>query len=334
MNRNQRRVMPWSLRLTSVMTALLVAALAPAQTPPGRPATPPPSPFGIRPPRPLPANVIGDLNVRYGEAADTANLLDVYRPRNATGPLPAVVWIHGGAWFLGDKLPCRALPLVDHGFAVVSINYRLSSAAPYPAQIEDCKGAVRFIRAHAAEYHIDPDRIGVWGESAGGHLAAVLGTSGGAAAVEGTVGGNLGQSSRVQCVCDWFGPTDLTQFQAQAVAAHHPANGFDAYIMRAFLGGPPEEHADLIELANPIHFLSHGRPATVPPFLIMHGDRDRTVPLGQSQLLADALVQAGASATFRVVTGLGHGFPFGRDDVGPVTLAFFRAQLRPAANHP
>ena len=306
---------------------------------------PPPTGFrlaGLRQPPPrVPPDVAATFDVRYGEAANSANLLDVYRPKDAAGPLPCVVWIHGGAWFAGDKRVCRALPLVEHGFVVVSINYRLTSSAPYPAQIQDCKGAVRFLRAHAAEYGIDPNRIGAWGESAGGHLAALLGTSGGAAAVEGTVGGNASQSSRVQCVVDWFGPTDLTRFTDQATAAHHPVNRFDAFVMRAFVGGTPEEHLDVIQLANPIRFLPVVGPAAavatataavaLPPFLIMHGTNDRTVPIGQSQLLADALKAAGGSATFRIIDGLGHGFPMSRSDVGPVTMAFFEQQLKPAA---
>ena len=285
--------------------------------------------------RPVPPNVAANFDVRYGDAANTANLLDVYRRKDlGDGPMPAVVWIHGGAWFLGDKVPCRALPLIDHGFVIASVNYRLTSAAPFPAQIQDCKGAVRFLRAHAAEYHIDPARIGVWGESAGGHLAALMGTSGGAAELEGTVGGNLDQSSRVQCVCDWFGPTDLTQFTAEATANGHPPGRFDNYIMRLFLGGDPAAHMDLVALANPLHFLPAGKAADVPPFLIMHGSRDRTVPVAQSQLLADALVHGGVPTTFRVVVGLGHGFPTGREDVGPVTLDFFERTLARPTTRP
>ena len=280
------------------------------------------------PPR-VPSNVVADFDVRYGEVTDGGQSMDVYRRRDAVGErLPCVVWVHGGAWFVGDKRPCKALPLIDSGFVVASVNYRLSSAAPYPAQIHDCKGAIRYLRAHAAEYHIDPDRIGVWGESAGAHLAILLGTSGGNAQLEGTVGGNAGVSSRVQAVVDWFGPTDLTQFADQAAAAHHPPGRFLTFAVRAFVGGEPTEHMDLIALANPIRFLPPtGR--DVPPFLIMHGDRDRTVPVAQSRLLDDALKAAGVPETFRVVAGLGHGFPFARADVGPVTLAFLKEQLRP-----
>ena len=284
----------------------------------------------------LPSNVVADIDVRYGPAADTGNLLDVYRRKDGpAGPRPAVVWIHGGAWFLGDKWPCRALPLIDDGFVVVSLDYRLSSAAPYPAQIQDCKGAVRFLRAHAEQFHLDPDRIGVWGESAGGHLAALLGTSGGNAALEGTVGGNPDQSSRVQAVCDWFGPTDLTRFEAEADAAHHPPGRWDQFIINAFFGGDPHQHMDLVALSNPLHFLPPGRLADVPPFLIMHGDRDRVVPIAQSELLADALQAGGVPTTFRVIAGLGHGFPVGRADVGPVTVDFFRRTLHPTPlTHP
>ncbi len=301
---------------------LLTACLAAA------PATRPAAPRLRRPA--LPSNVVADLDVAYGGPAEPADLLDVYRRRDApVAALPAVVWVHGGAWFLGDKWPCRALPLIDHGFVVVSVNYRLSSAAPFPAQIQDCKGAIRFLRSHAAQYHIDPARIGAWGESAGGHLVALLGTSGGDAALEGTVGGNLDQSSRVQAVCDWFGPTDLTQFTAEATANGHPPGRFDAYIIRALFGGDPLQHLDLVAQSNPLHYLPPGKLAGVPPFLIMHGDRDRTVPLAQSQLLADALTAGGVPTTFKVIAGLGHGFPTGRSDIGPVTLDFFQRTLHP-----
>jgi acetyl esterase/lipase len=329
---NRPRPVPNS-RLIPLLS-LLVLALSATAARADAPAAPTtrPTPFTFSHPRPLPAGVAADLDVRYGEAPDAANTLDVYRPRNATGPLPCVVWIHGGAWFLGDKQPCPALAGVPDGFVAVSVNYRLSSAAAYPAQIQDCKGAIRFLRAHAAEYHIDPDRIGAWGESAGGHLAALLGTSGGSAEVEGSVGGNLGQSSRVQAVCDWFGPTDLAQFAAQAIAGGHPVGPFDHYVIRAFFGGAPEDHLDLVTLANPIHYLPTDRPARgLPEFLIMHGDRDRTVPLAQSRLLADALTKAGGTVTLRVVPGLGHGFPLSRSDVGPVTLQFFQRTLGPRA---
>src|SRR5205085_165270 len=136
------------------------------------------------------------------------NRLDLYLPEKAQGRLPVVVWIHGGAWRAGSKDHCPAVPLTAKGFAVASINYRFSQHAVFPAQIEDCKAAIRWLRANADKYHLDPDHIGAWGASAGGHLVALLGTSGNKKELEGK-GGNLEQSSKVQCVIDWFGPTDL-----------------------------------------------------------------------------------------------------------------------------
>jgi len=224
--------------------------------------------------------------------------LDLYLPAQGTN-LPLVVWIHGGAWLAGSKERCRALPLLKDGFAVASINYRLSQHAIFPAQLEDCKAAVRWLRANAHAYGIDPDRIGVWGESAGGHLAALLGTTGDA--TEFDTGGNLNVSSRVQAVCDWFGPTDFTQMNKfPAVQDHDAPDSPEARL----IGGPIHENKDKAQRANPITYVSKDD----PPFLIMHGDKDRLVPLNQSELLAEALKRAGVQVTFRVVHGAGHGF--------------------------
>ena len=163
--------------------------------------------------------IIRDL--KYGEAPDYANLLDIYLPPKAEGAMPLVIWIHGGCWAGGDKpdpfvvnrMVCRMVP---RGYVIASINYRLLHEAIFPAQIYDCKGAIRWLRAHAARYHIDPNRVGVAGLSAGGHLAALLGTSGGVKDLEGTVGGNLDQSSSLQAVCDDCGPTDFIKYFEQA----------------------------------------------------------------------------------------------------------------------
>ena len=127
----------------------------------------------------------------YVENGHARNKLDLYLPKDAKGPLPVVVWVHGGAWRAGSKDGCRAAWLTGKGYAVASINYRLSQHAVFPAQIEDCKAAIRWLRANAGKYHFDPDHIGVWGESAGGHLVALLGTTGGAKELEGK-GGNAG----------------------------------------------------------------------------------------------------------------------------------------------
>ena len=190
---------------------------------------------------------------------------------------------------------------MSDGYAVASINYRLSHEAIFPAQIHDCKGAVRWLRAHAGEYGLDPARVGAWGDSAGGHLVALLGTSGDVAELEGTVGGNGEQSSRVQAVCDWFGPTDMLQIGGFPSDIDH--NGPDSPEARLF-GGPIHEKRDLVTQANPITYIR----ADAPPFLIVHGDRDPIVPLHQSELLADALRAAGVPVRLITVAGAGHGF--------------------------
>ncbi len=244
------------------------------------------------------ATVLRDLT--YAVQDGRPLTLDLYLP-HISGTRPLVVWVHGGAWYEGSKEHCLAVPLTEHGYAVASINYRLSHEAIFPAQIHDCKGAVRWLRAHAAEYRLDPDRFGAWGDSAGGHLVALLGTSGDVAELEGTVGGNLGQSSRVQAVCDWYGPTDMLQMSSAPSEIDHDAP--DSAEARLF-GGPIHEKRDLVRLANPVTFLC----PDAPPFLIVHSDADPIVPLRQSEILADALRAAGVPVTFLTVVGAGHGF--------------------------
>jgi acetyl esterase/lipase len=149
----------------------------------------------------------------YG-GSGTSNLLDLYLPAKSAEPVPLVIWIHGGGWESGSKEAWPAIFLVDKGFAVASSNYQLSPEASFPAQIYDCKAAVRWLRANAKTYRIDPERFGSWGGSAGGHLAALLGTSSEDKTLERPVGRHPKVSSRVQAVCDWFGPTDLEQLAA------------------------------------------------------------------------------------------------------------------------
>ena len=227
--------------------------------------------------------------------------LDLYLPANSTGPVPTVVWVHGGAWYEGDKSCCCAAFLATRGCAVASVNYRLSGEALFPAQIHDVKGAVRWLRAHADEYRLDPLRFGAWGDSAGGHLVALLGTSYGVPELEGVVGGHLEQSSRVQAVCDWFGPTDMLQIGDRPSEPDH--YGPDSAEARLF-GGPVHARRELVTLANPI---THVGP-DAPPFLIQHGDQDPIVPYHQSEILADALRSVGVPVTLEIVRGAGHGF--------------------------
>jgi acetyl esterase/lipase len=278
----------------------------------------------------VPSHVNRFIDVRYGNGPGKSNLLDVYLPDHVEpGQVyPLVVWIHGGAWLAGDKQGLPQVPMLSHGFVVVSINYRLSQQSVFPAQIQDCKGAIRFLRAHARQYHIDPNKVGVWGASAGGHLAALLGTSGGSTELEGNVGRNLDQSSRVQAVCDWFGPTDLTQFTDQARAAGISKTTPGAAPIVQLFGGNLQDKKDLLRLANPIWFVSKKSASALPPFLIMHGDKDKMVPVAQSQILADALKKISASVDMRVISGAGHGNGFATSAVGNTVLDFFESKLK------
>lgn len=236
------------------------------------------------------------LDVPYVKDGHERQKLDLFLPQKADSPAPVVVWIHGGAWKGGDKRRNPAVALVPKGYAAVGINYRLSQHATMPAQIEDCKAAIRWLRANAKQYHLDPDRIGVWGASAGGHLVALLGTAGDVKELEGSLG-NADQSSRVQCVVDWFGPSD---FMAMGRSQESP----DAPVAQ-LLGGPLSQKADAAKLASPVTHVSKDD----PPFLIMHGDKDNVVGVRQSNILADKLKETGVDVHLEVLEGAGHGGP-------------------------
>ena len=244
-----------------------------------------------------------DLQYAYLSAK---NRLDLYLP-NWHERRPLIVWVHGGAFRMGDKADGIGfvLDLRERGYAVASVNYRLSDEALFPAQIHDVKAAVRWLRAHADQYRLDPDRFGAWGPSAGGHLVAMLGTSAGVAELEGAALGNDEQSSTVQAVVDWFGPTDFLQMERQAVPGstfrHDPADSPESQLV----GGPIQQRPAEVARANPITYVTRNRPT--PPFLIQHGTRDPLVPPGQSQLLYDALVAAGKQAQLDLLEGEGHG---------------------------
>jgi acetyl esterase/lipase len=224
--------------------------------------------------------------------------LDLYLPAKSTGVRPLVVWIHGGGWTGGSKNQINAAPLLASGYAVASVEYRFSQDAVFPAQTEDCKAAVRWLRAHAAEYELDPKHIGAWGASAGGHLVALLGTTGETRVFD--KGENLDQSSAVQCVLDWFGPTDFLHWGADTTTF----NRVDSLVSR-LLGGPVPEKQELARQASPLYFVS----SKSAPFLIMQGDVDTLVPLHQSELLNEALKKAGVPSELIVLKGSGHGGP-------------------------
>ena len=239
--------------------------------------------------------------IRYGTGGEKPLLMDIFYPLAAKAPMPVVVWIHGGG-FRDPNLTRKYRPepelavLAKMGFFIASVDYRLCFEAKYPAQIQDVKCAVRYLRAHAKKYQIDPDRIGVWGESAGGVLASTLGVSGGVAEFEGE-GGWEGVSSDVQAVCQWYATTDM-----RLPAVLHGENPDTAY--GKLFEKPMPRIMDQVWRASPLSHIHRG----MPPFLIMHGDADRLVPQGQSLIFYHALKIIEADAQFISVPGQGHGF--------------------------
>jgi acetyl esterase/lipase len=236
----------------------------------------------------------------YAQAGEYGLCLDLYVPDDVSGPCPLVVWVHGGAFRMGDKANPIALPLVGRGYAVASINYRLSQEAIFPAQIHDCKAAVRWLRAHAGAYNLDGEHVGAWGDSAGGHLVTMLGTTGDVVELEGDLG-NLDHSSRVQAVCDWYGPSDFLRMNDVPGTMDHDAPDSPE---SQLIGAPIQGNPDLVARANPITYVT----PDAPPFLIMHGDQDLTVLPNQSEFLYRALVADGVESELVILPGLGHGF--------------------------
>ena len=248
--------------------------------------------------------------------------LDIYSPKSITEPLPVVLWIFGNRWSRGNKDHPPPLNLVSHGYIIVSIEYRLSGEAPFPAAIEDCKAAVRWIRANAAAYHFDPDHIGAWGHSAGGHLAALLGTSGGIEELEGA-GDNATVSSRVQAVCDMAGPSDIVQFYDAVSNSNDEMARVAKSSIEQFLGGTVDQQRAKAIAASPTTYVSKDD----PPFLIIHGENDMSIPVSQSELLASKLKAAGVKVTLIVAGGRGHGI--GGPAFAPEITSFFDKYLKP-----
>jgi acetyl esterase/lipase len=244
-----------------------------------------------------------ERDVVYGQAGGVDLKLDIYHPKRPVGGAqPVAVYVHGGGWTKGDKslgAGMLALPeLLKRGYLVVAINYRLAPEFKFPAQIEDVKCAIRYLRAHAGELNLDPQRIGVWGGSAGGHLVALLGTTDESARFD-TSGGWTNQSSRVQAVVDMFGPTDLT------LAASRGLSNVGQNVFGAKSAADP-----ILKRASPVAYVSKDDPS----FLFLHGDHDLLVPLRQSQILHERLTAAGVPSTLVVVTNAAHGFaPAGGD---------------------
>jgi acetyl esterase/lipase len=267
-------------------------------------------------------------DVTYAVAGPEKLQLDVAMPA-APGPHPAVVCLHGGAWRSGSRkdlsrasrwydfgIPGKSLleVLAARGFVAVSVGYRFAPDNKFPAQIEDAKTAVRFLRANAEKFGIDPDRIAALGFSSGGHLAALLGTADESAGFEGKLYPE--QSSRVQCVVDFFGPSDLTLYTETP--------WIEWAYFAPLLGGRSRDHMELYKRASPIEYVSNGD----PPFLIVQGTADLLVPAIHSERLHEKLTAAGVESKLVTVKGKGHGW--GGEDAARTTetaIRFLSEQL-------
>jgi acetyl esterase/lipase len=244
--------------------------------------------------------------------------LDLHQP--AAGESKLVVWIHGGGWRSGSKDRCPVTWLTGHGYSVASISYRLTDKATFPAQIHDCKAAVRWLRANAEKFGYSTNWIVVAGSSAGGHLAALMGTSGDVADLEGTVGGNFDQSSRVDAVVDFYGATDFV-LRSKTQPSRANKEGSVVYLL---LGGGADQK---VELAKAASAAFHVTPDD-PPFLILHGDKDNKVLLDQSQRIVDVYQKAGLPITLHVLEGSGHGGDeFYQGDRRRLTVEFLKQHL-------
>jgi acetyl esterase/lipase len=248
--------------------------------------------------------VVVTPDVEYGNPGDRPLLLDLYSPREPGQPLPAIVFIHGGSWRGGKKEDYRsyATYFAQRGYVCASVQYRLSKEAPFPAAVHDAKAAIRFIRANAKSLGVDPQRIGVAGGSAGGHLAMMVGFSSDIASLDGN-SGHPGVSSRVQCVVNLYGPTDMTTPYAQRVSTTNPA-------VKAFFAGTYQEQPELYRAGSPIQYVSPDD----PPTLIMHGTVDELVPINQADILATKLAEVGVPYIYDRLPG----WPHSMDTARPV----------------
>jgi acetyl esterase/lipase len=246
----------------------------------------------------LHAQIDTTKNIVYAEVGNKKLLLDLYMPSGKKEPY-LIVWVHGGAWRSGSK---ESPPpgLLPYGYALASINYRLSEEAIFPAPVHDIKASVRFLRANAKKYGYRSDKIIIWGSSAGGHLAALTGTTNNDKELEGNIGANLTESSSIQVILDFYGPSNfmtiLNQSTPHGLSVRVPA-------LKLLLGKPVEEVPELAKKASPVYQVD----PSDPPMLIVHGDQDIQVPINQSLELMAAYKKNNLVVQFESISGAGHG---------------------------
>jgi acetyl esterase/lipase len=270
-------------------------------------------------------------NVPYADVSPS-QILDIWIPETGEAPYPLVVFVHGGAFMMGDKSMdiAHVADVLEAGYAAAGIDYRLSGEALFPAAVQDVKAAVRFLRANAAEYGLDPEAFAAWGASAGGNLVSMIGTTGDQQTVlDDPSLGNPDVSSAVDAVVAWFPPVDFLQMAGQfqelypaACAGEPPSADSPDSPESKYLGSPVQEVPELAAAANPISYIATA--TELPVFAIAAGDSDCLVPHQQSMLLHDALAAAGAQTSLTIVPGAGHGDPLIAETVTPDVLAMLK----------
>lgn len=267
----------------------------------------------------VPADVLLERGIEYTNPDQQHLQLNLARPKNSTKPAPAILCIHGGGFRAGNREGYNPLliKLAQHGFVAVTITYRLAPKYPFPAAVHDSKAAVRWLRAHAADYQIAPDRIGVTGDSAGGHLAQFLGVTAGLSQFEGD-GGNPGSSSAVQCVVNRYGPSDFTKSYGKSVDA--------AEVLPLFLGGNLETARHQHILSSPLNWVT----PQAAPTLLLHGTEDKYVAYEQALWMRDRLQACDVPVELLTLEGAGHGFK-GADAerAEGALIQFFEKNLHP-----
>jgi acetyl esterase/lipase len=262
-------------------------------------------------------------NITYATHEDRDLQLDFYLPNTYDKPLPIVIWIHGGGWVGGERSPCPIARLATRGYAVASVSYRLSQGKKtevFPAALHDCKAAVRWLRVNAWRFGCDPDRIGVWGASAGGHIAALVGSVQDDAELEGSVGITT-VSSRVQAVCLLFPATDLVNLEEE-----HDDHWQINLVASALLHGKPSDKPELARAASPITHVSKDD----APFCFIHGTADAIIPYTQSERMHKALIACGVDSTLVLIEGMPHGnATLGRVDLRDAAHQFLDKHLQP-----
>jgi acetyl esterase/lipase len=272
---------------------------------------------------PLPKGVQAFRNLPYAATDNLRQTLDLFLPkdRKKDESLPMIVFIHGGGWKNGSKegMIGKLAPYLKTGsFAAASINYRLSGEAIWPSQIHDCKAAIRWLKGNSKKYGFDAGRLAVWGNSAGGHLVAMMGVSGGVKSLEGQLGKHLDQKSRVNCVVDFCGPTHLLSMgKFPSRIDHDSPNSPESQL----IGGAIQENKKPANNASPITYVTKDD----APILIVHGTDDPLVPFNQGKFFHLALLKAGVKSEFLGMEGMGHGL--GGTEVDSRVRKFLESQL-------